>query len=226
VIECFVVQSAERARVSLRRYHSNVDAPALPCPGPYAYHNAEGPVLGEFAQKFGHPVHRVWHWPDGAPREIDHADPRWPVKCDACEYSFTPEDQWQVFTIHLYTDAKGGVHTLSERTPGMMWSVPWYYDPLDPEDVAERPVRAQKGHSLLGANYWADWSDKRAPLSVICPGGSEWCVDAQSSNNDGIGWKVTGAAPLLSCSPSIVVPGYHGWLGVNGAPPGWFSNAI
>lgn len=34
--------------------------------------------------------------------------------------------------------------------------------------------------------------------------------DRRSSNGDG--WNVTGDLPAITCAPSIVVPGYHGYL--------------
>jgi hypothetical protein len=222
VIECFLVTSAERARVSLRRYHESSNVAALKCASELGYHNAQF-YLGEYPQALD-PIERVWRPP--VVETIPHTDERWPVKCEACDYRFALHDEWQVFNQHLYVDAQGGEHTLWERKPGMMWFAPWYYDPTDPGDVAELPNRRQKKNSYLGQNYWRDWASIRAPLSVICPGGSEWCVDAESSNNDGVGWLVSGAAPKLSCTPSIVVPGYHGYLGSQGAPPGWFSNPL
>lgn len=108
----------------------------------------------------------------------------------------------------------------------VMWEVPWYHDPRDPKDAEqrERALANPTGNNFLSIHYWRDWSSHRAPLSVLCPNGKEWCIDAKSSNGDG--WVVTGTAPLVSCSPSIVVPGYHGFLGSNGAQPGWFSDPI
>ena len=125
-----------------------------------------------------------------------------------------------------------GWATLDEITgPCVMWSAPWYYDPADPEDKIKRDAAlAAIANGTFGTGehsyylsrfYWQDWSDKRAPLIVLCPNGREWCVDAKSSNGEG--WKVQGEPPKLIVTPSIQVPGYHGWLGSNGAAPGVFS---
>lgn len=67
---------------------------------------------------------------------------------------------------------------------------------------------------LLSEHYWQTWSRVRPPLCVVCPNGAQWEIDRKSSN--GSGWVVTGSWPNLNCSPSIVVPGYHGFL-QNGA---------
>lgn len=103
--------------------------------------------------------------------------------------------------------------------PCAMWFSPWLFDPHDPED-AERRTRALEAvragtfdsgsHWSLSRMYWEQWSNKRPPICVLCPNGREWCVDAKSSNGEG--WTVTGDPPLLTCAPSIAVPGYHGFL--------------
>lgn len=87
--------------------------------------------------------------------------------------------------------------------PGMAWYCPWLYDPKDPEP-------GRRGWSYLSRFYWEDWSEKRPPICVVLPGGSHWCIDSKASNGEG--WKVTGEFPLLTASPSILVPNYHGWL--------------
>lgn len=115
-------------------------------------------------------------------------------------------------------------------TPGMAWPEPWYFDPLgELADLKGHGYRseamipaARKGElGFLSVHYWRDWADKRPPLAVVCPNGEVWEVDRKSSNGDG--WVVKGDALNLVCSPSIVVDGYHGFLGINGAPPGQFT---
>ena len=91
----------------------------------------------------------------------------------------------------------------SSKKPGDMWFMPWIYDPNDPKD--------RKGRTgYLAEGFWKDNADKRPPICVVTPSGSDWVVDAGSTNGDG--WVVTGDAPNITCSPSIVVPGYHGFL--------------
>ena len=104
--------------------------------------------------------------------------------------------------------------------PCSMWFVPWFFDPTDPEKGIRRDAalaaiadgsfgKGEKNY-YLSRHYWTTWSAKRPPICVLCPNGSEWCVDAKSSNGDG--WTVDGDPPRLTCSPSILVPGYHGFL--------------
>ena len=98
--------------------------------------------------------------------------------------------------------------------PGMAWFTPWVFDPLgDPLMQGKRVMIAgadAKNAGYLSPHYWRDWAGKRAPICVVCPNGKWWQIDRKSSNGDG--WAVTGELPNITCSPSIVVPGYHGWL--------------
>jgi hypothetical protein len=98
--------------------------------------------------------------------------------------------------------------------PGSMWFCYWYLDPSKPEDV-ERAKKYLEQSKLKKLSFYArfyleTWSLVRPPISVLCPSGSEWCVDQVSSNGEG--WQVTGDPPRITCQPSIVVPGYHGFL--------------
>lgn len=119
-----------------------------------------------------------------------HDDARWPVKCDYCEHVFCAGDVWQRSVERIFVADDGREMLLSDRVPGMMYFL-------------------QHRHRL-SPHYTKDWAGKRKPIQVVCPNGKEWCVDAISSNGDG--WVVTGEPPCLTCSPSIGVPGYHGFL--------------
>jgi len=90
--------------------------------------------------------------------------------------------------------------------PGMAWYQNWYYDP---SGTLERSM-CERGDSFLSVHYWEMWSHIRPPICVVCPNGETWEIDRRSSN--GSGWVVTGDFPTLTCSPSIVVEGYHGFL--------------
>lgn len=118
-------------------------------------------------------------------------------------------------------------------TPGMAWHQPFYFDPHGELKEFRRPgfreeamftSRDQPGANFLSIHYWNDWSTKRPPICVVCPNGEVWEIDRKSSNGDG--WKVTGELPAISCSPSIAAQGYHGYLGTNGAAPGWFTGDL
>jgi hypothetical protein len=99
-------------------------------------------------------------------------------------------------------------------TPGMGWPNPWYYDHTGERERHGLHVMFKVGDrgngEFLSKHYWRDWADKRDPLTVVCPNGATWEIDRKSSN--GTGWIVTGDWPNLTCTPSIVVPGYHGFL--------------
>lgn len=95
-------------------------------------------------------------------------------------------------------------------TPGMGWFQPWYFDPTGQREhvMIKLADRGQLG--FLSTHYWQDWSHIRPPMVLVCPNGEQWEVDRKSSNGDG--WKVTGEWPFITCTPSIVVNGYHGFL--------------
>lgn len=108
-------------------------------------------------------------------------------------------------------------------TPGTAWPEPWYFDALGDlegtdfdDDVyfhykkpPNDPWNREKSH-ILSPHYWERCAHKRPPYAVICPNGEIWEIDRWSNN--GSGWIVTGEFPLITCQPSIVVPGYHGYL--------------
>lgn len=147
---------------------------------------------------------------------------------------FRAVDDRRIELARTRTDGKQGA-SLSEVTPpGAMWYAHWFYDPEDPEDRSRRDAAlkaiadrtfGKPGFSFyLSRMYWQTWSERRPPICVLCPNGAEWCVDAKSSNGEG--WSVTGVPPMISCSPSILVPGYHGYLGAHGAAPGVFTKDV
>jgi hypothetical protein len=115
-----------------------------------------------------------------------------------------------------HNSAYGWASMTEVVAPCAMWFAPWLFDPKNPEHELRRfnTMKAiEKGtlnSNYLSIHYWNDWSDKRPPIICLTPNGREWCVDAKSNNGDG--WSVTGEPPLITCSPSILVPGYHGFL--------------
>lgn len=113
-------------------------------------------------------------------------------------------------------------------TPGMAWYQPWYWDPLNERDTDPKPW-CHPEDGFLSVHYWSGWADRRPPICVVCPNGEQWEIDRKSSNGEG--WTVTcpdlsAEFPLIACSPSIVVHGYHGYLGMGGAEPGCFTQDI
>lgn len=142
---------------------------------------------------------------------------------------FTAADEARLHLARTRLDGKQGASIYEITGPGVMWSAPWLHDPHDPQDKirreqALRRIATGQACFMLSRFYWLDHSRHRSPLVVICPNGREWCVDQKSSNGEG--WRVTGNAPTIEVSPSIDVPGYHGWLGTSGMAPGVFSDDL
>lgn len=109
---------------------------------------------------------------------------------------------------------------------GDWWYAPWYLN-----DDGSRSKHLGK--------YYYDHNAHRPPIVVVLPGGSEFCIDMVASaelETGGAGWRVAGSPEdgTLTVSPSIKVflgeqraPWhYHGWLGVQGTPPGHLSDDL
>ena len=128
-----------------------------------------------------------WHDPHTTGLSDDafnHADPGWPLTCD-CGYAFTPDDVWQHQLNQLYRDAATGhTGTIPELPPGAIWDATWY----------PHPHRGPDARCLV----------------IRLPGHYDWLIDGPASN--GPGWTRTGTPPDLTARPSIMVPGYHGFL--------------
>lgn len=95
--------------------------------------------------------------------------------------------------------------------PGMGFYTPWVYNPQGSGGrrmMIAGPDAPNAGY--LSPHYWRDWAHIRPPIVIIGPGGEEWEIDRKSSNGDG--WKVSGEWPNITCSPSIVLRAYHGFL--------------
>lgn len=154
------------------------------CPGPFSCHDAKT-LFGE--------THVRWNPPRdgrGATYSTDeslappHDDPRWPRACD-CGYVFDDADHWQLFGLLLYrrVDGTGELFTDRDAPPGAMWNADW----------------------LLPAYAGPDGKS----LMVQTPGGP-WAID--SGAKGGGRWTRTGDAPRITARPSILMPGYHGFL--------------
>ncbi len=188
----FFIHPTNQSRVSLRRYARSPE----PCPGK-GYHNAHAflGVIDDTEIEKG---------------EIENAHPHdhplWPVKCDHCEHMFDTEDQFQIFTEHLYR-REGSDEDLSLR---------------------KLPIGA-----CYNASWMADYPAYRGPdgrsLTVETPGGT-WHIDSRASNctlpndNEHKCWVRHGRPEDgtlhvdkngLTCSAgagSIMCGSYHGFL--------------
>jgi hypothetical protein len=140
-IKCFFLEPTDRERQSLRRYASHTDG-SEKCSTKVGCHDAQV-LIGEAPN-------------DDKAHEHPHDDARWPTKCEKCDYSFTEEDHWQLFTKRIYKRSDNGEEsTLFDVEAGAMWHADWMPD--------ER--KGPDGHCLV----------------VMTPGG-EWMVDSRASN--------------------------------------------
>lgn len=118
-------------------------------------------------------------------------DPMWPKGCERCGYPFVDEDRWQVFTDWRFRNTETGeIVNFRELPVGAMYDCHWY----------GKDMRGPDGKALV----------------VILPDRTPWCIDgyAHPKGQEPIphAWTRTGTPPNVSASPSILTPGYHGWL--------------
>jgi hypothetical protein len=175
-IQCFFCAPADEVARNLRRY-----AVMGSCSGPCGYHNAvtwienlpaAGNVMADGCLSFS--------------RMVEEPDPRWPVKCDYCNYRFSPEDarQTNLEWIYLRMDT-GETFRLCDAKPGAMWYADW---------------GTHKG------------PDGRCLAVNLPPDGKHvWLMDNPASNSD-MPWRRSGTVPRITANPSILTPNYHGFL--------------
>jgi hypothetical protein len=122
------------------------------------------------------------------PARFPHDDPRWPSACERCGAPFLESDAFQVFPENIYVRADGGAgeYVLRELPAGAMYDATWLHEMDD--------MRGPDGHSYI----------------VRLPDHTDWLIDGPARG--GGHWARTGEAPLLTARPSILTPGYHGWL--------------
>jgi hypothetical protein len=117
-------------------------------------------------------------------------DPNWPTKCERCSRPFDEKDHWQVFCDWIFMNTETGEEVKFRDLPvGAMYNTHWY------------------GADMRGADGLS--------LTIILPDRTPWCIDGYASNNgqrEPRAWSRTGTPPKVTASPSIMTPGYHGWL--------------
>jgi len=200
-----MLEPAPFAREELRRFvFTNDDdgnpVPEHKCPGcpHHGIHDATV-VLGQIDLPLSDAGRRA----DDCP----HDDPRWPRKCDRCDFVFGERGRWQHVVERLFRRGdNGGLCTLKEAPVGAMYYADWM----------PKSVGGPDGRYLM----------------VVCPGNHPWSVDGQASNcttRQGPDaypkhkcWIRHGTPPDITvdkngktCAAgagSIVVPGWHGFL--------------
>lgn len=198
-IKCFWLEPTDREKRYLRRYVSRAkDIESEKCPI-NGYHDAMN-FLDESPEVAG----PDGCWKDSGQTSSDFkGHPLWPTKC-ACGYEFQPDDQWQLFTQHIYRRADTGEEmTLRDAPDGAMWDATWL-------------------HSV---------PDRCGPdgRAIVCrvPNKHNWQIDGFASNCTRPNephkcWVRHGEPPNLTvdkngntCSAgagSILTPSWHGFL--------------
>lgn len=204
-IRCFMLEPAPFAREALRRFvFTNDDdgnpVPAHKCPGcPFRGIHDATVILGQI------PLALSEH--EGRMDDHPHDDPRWPRKCDRCDFVFEERSRWQHVVERLFRRSDNGeLCTLRDAPVGAMYFADWM-----PKDMGGPDGRF---------------------LMVVCPGNHPWAVDGQANNctiktgPDAYPahrcWVRHGTPPDITvdkngktCAAgagSIVVPGWHGFL--------------
>lgn len=217
-IKCFLVEETGVGEVSLRRFTFTKNGE---CPGRKWGHDASI-VIGEQEMKYREDGTIV------APKDVDREDPRWPVKCEHCDYVFQPDDEWQT-NIRAFFESKDPDipwhGTQWTMPPGAMWYPSWlqprhnYTDSVNPSNHPKR---------------WQTGPDGKC-LMVNTPGG-DWIIDSRAVNctmpedNEHRCWVRHGEPPNitvdkngLTCGAgggSIQCGDYHGYL-----RDGWLVDA-
>ena len=148
-IKCFWLEPTDKEKRYLRRYAGGSN-----CSGPSSYHDAMN-YLDESPETIG----PDGCWVDSGQRASDfEKHPLWPSHC-GCGYKFRPEDEWQLFSQHIYRRVDTGEEmTLRDAPEGAMWNAFWF------------PKKS---------NWYGD--DGR---SIICkvPTNHDWHIDGPCSN--------------------------------------------
>lgn len=195
---CFLAEDTGRYKQSLRRYSHSTEK-INPCPlvpGDHSYHDISV---------------RIEDTTDAVSRVVTRADlhvePRWPTQC-ACGYMFRESDEAQLFKERLYRHPETKAEFGWRDAPvGAIIFEPWMIEGERGTPPKEFPAT----NAWLSQYYYRDWFGKRPPINITCPGRhAPWCPDSGASN--GHGWQVTGTLPLITVTPSIGMPQYHGWL--------------
>lgn len=179
-VRCFFLAETDQIEMRLRRF---VFSSKAKCPGRYGYHNADVSI-GRDLKTNSTELHGD-SWP--------HADPRWPKKCEFCDFVFRADDQWQFNPDALYRRSDDGdLVTLNAAPVGAMWNAYWLRD-------------------AYGYRVGADG----IILAVRTPAG-DWVIDGPAYGEGKAtpnAWTRNGTIPDVTANPSIHFPGqYHGFL--------------
>ncbi len=196
--KCFLLLPTKQQRRSLRRYERAVGHSSC-LDSKAGYHNAKG-IIGIFTSDEPCSSGPIEGSEFGDQYPV--TDGRWPTKCEACNYLFKDEDEWQIVHETLWVRQDTGKPvTLGDAPPGAMWDAYWMHDLHTGSD----------GKCMI----------------VKLPNGNHWDIDGKASNcnrpKDGHNcWTRNGVPPDLTVSNegdtckvgagSIGSGDYHGFL--------------
>lgn len=101
----------------------------------------------------------------------------------------------------------GTFGVMVQPQPGDIWLAPYMFDPKSRLAVGlirynlELITPETREKAYLSHYYWRQHASLRPPIMVVCPDGTQWCVDARSTS--GFGWEVTGEFPNITCVPEM-----------------------
>ncbi len=188
-VPVFFIEPAGKQRVYLRRYVTGN------CK--HSYHNAMVFICEETGD-------------DGAStRSHDRADPRWPTKCEHCDYEFQPTDEWQRFYRSVYRRADNGVEmTLDEAPTGACWNASWMAG-----DREEGFFIGADGRCLTVRTPRGDWTiDARASNCTMPDDNKHKCWVRHGKPEDGTLHVDKNGLTCAAGAGSIVIKDYHGFL--------------
>lgn len=186
---CRFVEPTEKVRIYLRRYvfPSEMDEHTeLRCGRPgRGYHHA---ISADYVAV----IETDDVIDEGDLPHVANLDKRWPKEC-ACGFKFRRHDPRQIWRDRVWRCTDDGEEIiLRTAPPGIMWHAPW------------------RGRIGRGGDGLA--------LMVRLPDGNDWHIDGPESGESmtipllRTGWVRRGKPPLITVTPSIHTPGYHGTL--------------
>jgi hypothetical protein len=157
------MERTDRVEVALRRFRNSSEAEPA-CPG--GYHNASVVLYPDVPA-----AEWIVSRPDGVIENLRPLaellpDPRWPAKCEACAYVFTPDDQYQVNADPLYAGAPDGrLYTTDKAPAGAMWDAQWHWK--RGADGISLMVKIPSGVACdVDAGDWTRKGDPRRPSTL------------------------------------------------------------
>ncbi len=197
-IACFFLEPAQKFQRSLQRFAWDKH-----CSGRYSFHNA-AVVIDRVAAVMVPMTNGCY--PGEFPSSdlpLGRQDPRWPVKCDSCDYRFVPEDQWQQDQTLIYRRVDTGEEmTINAAPAGAMWYQDSEHFPSGPD-----------GHRLMVRTPGGDWDVDSRASNCTLPDDTEhrcWVRHGDPRQPTTVTVDKNGRTCRAGAG-SIIAGSYHGW---------------